>query len=214
VNNPVTEQVETKCACSEYRRKAERAREYAKSAHELTIFLMATPLHREGSNRALLIELTVRASIGFLATWLLYKGSGAIGLVFAAAVWGLLMAKPIVELVPMLVRGMRRSAWSEWHGDVIVFEHHRLRVHSVAGHPWIVDEDLLAVLGKEASDTMRRRADPAHCAQLPDSKLWGYSEAGALKYLSSSRHKDAQKLRLLLKRQVFLPARKKREASQ
>jgi hypothetical protein len=174
--------------------------------------LMATSLDREGTHRALLIELAVRAAIGFLVTWLLYEGSGPMGLVFAATVWALLMAKPILELGPILVRGIKRSAWSEWDGDVIVFDTHRLRVRSLADYPWIVDEDLLAVLGRQVSDATRRRSDPAHCAQLPGSKLWGYSEAGALKYLSSSRHPDALKLRLLLERQVFVPARKKREA--
>jgi hypothetical protein len=143
---------------------------------------------------------------------LLYAGSGAIGLVFAAPVWGLLTARPILELVSVLVMRAKRSARTEWGGDVITFETHRLRVRYVAGYPWIVDEDLLAVLGKEGSDSMRRRADPANYAQLPASECWGYSEAGALKYLSASRHPDAHKLRLLLERQVFRPARKKREA--
>jgi hypothetical protein len=174
--------------------------------------LMATSLNREGTNRALVIELAFRAAICVAVTWFLWLGSGAIGLVFAALIWGLLMVKPILELVPMLVREMKRSAWSEWDGDVIVFEIYRLRVRSVAGYPWIVDDDLLAVLGKQGSDAERRRSDPAKRAQLPGTKLWGYSEAGALKYLSSSRHSDAHKLRLVLERQVFLPARKRREA--
>jgi hypothetical protein len=174
--------------------------------------LMASSLNREGTNRALFIELAVRAAICVAVTWFLWQGSGAIGLVLAALIWGLLMAKPILELVPMLVREMKRSAWSEWDGDVIVFETYRLRVRSVAGYPWIVDDDLLAVLGKQGSDAERRRSDPANRAHLPGTKLWGYSEGGALKYLSSSRHPDAHKLRLLLERQVFLPARKRREA--
>jgi hypothetical protein len=171
---------------------------------------MATSLDHEGTSRALWIELAIRIALGSLVTWLFYASSGAGGLVFAAPVWGLLLAKPILELIPMLARGTKRLAWSE-DGEVIAFGSHRLRVRYVAGYPWIVDEDLLAVLGKEGSDTVRRRADPANCAQLPDSSLWAYSEAGAVKYLSSSRHPDANKLRLLLERQVFLPARKKRE---
>jgi hypothetical protein len=172
--------------------------------------LMATSLDRKDTNRAMLIEFAVRAAIASLLTWFLYEGSGAIGLVLAATAWGVLMAKPIVELVSMLVSEAKRSAWGEWDGDVVAFENYRLRVQSVAGFPWIVDEDLLAVLGQTASDTTRRRANPANCAQLPETKLWGYSETGALKCLYASRHPDAHKLRLLLERQVFLPARKKR----
>jgi hypothetical protein len=74
-----------------------------------------------------------------------------------------------------------------------------------------VDVDLLSVLGEEPSEQSRRRADPARYAQLPDNGLWGYSEDGAIALLAASRHVDAHKLRLYLERQVFFPARKKRE---
>jgi len=159
----------------------------------------------------MLIELAARISLGSIVTWFLYHKSGATGLVFAAPLWGVLLAKPILELLPAMVRRAKRSAWGGRDTDAIAFGIHRLRIRYVAGYPWVVDEDLLAALGETSSDAFRRRADPASCAQLPDSALWGLSERGAVNYLSSSRHPDANKLRLLLERQVFLPARNKRE---
>lgn len=164
-----------------------------------------------GYGRAMLIELAARIGLGSLVTWFLYHRSGAVGLVFAAPLWGVLLAKPILEFVPALVRGAKRAAWGGRDSDAVAFGIHRLRVRYVAGYPWVVDEDLLAVVGETSSDAVRRRADPAKCAQLPDSVLWGFSERGAVDHLSSSRHPDANKLRLLLERQVFLPARSKRE---
>jgi hypothetical protein len=159
----------------------------------------------------MLIELAARIGLGSIVTWFLYHRSGAAGLVFAAPLWGVLLAKPILQLVPALVRGAKRSAWGGRDTDVVAFGAHRLRVRYVAGYPWVVDQDLLAVLGEASSDAVRRRADPANCAQLPDSALWALSERGVVSILSSSRHPDANKLRLLLERQVFLPARSKRE---
>src|SRR5262245_21967163 len=159
----------------------------------------------------MLIELAARIGLGCIVTWFLYHRSGASGLVFAAPLWGVLLAKPILQIVPALVRGARRTAWGAHEGDAIAFRTHRLRIRYVAGHPWVVEEDLLAVLGETSSDAVRRRADPVHCAQLPDSALWGFSERGVVNYLLSSRHPDANKLRLLLERQVFLLARRKRE---
>ena len=153
----------------------------------------------------MLIELVVRIGLGSVVTWFLYHRSGATGLVFAAPLWGVLLAKPILELVPALVRLARRAAWGGHERDAVAFGAHRLRIRYVAGYPWVLDEDLLAVFGETSSDAARRRADPAHCAPLPDTALWGFSERGVVNYLASNRYPDANKLRLLLERQVFLP---------
>jgi hypothetical protein len=84
-------------------------------------------------------------------------------------------------------------------------------VCSVGGYPRIVDGDLLAALGEKPGQTQRRRSDPAYHAQIPETSLWGFSESGAIKLLKSNRHPDAHRLKLFLERQVFLPARKRRE---
>jgi hypothetical protein len=174
---------------------------------------MATSLDREGKTPALLIDLAVRLFIGAAATWLMFWASGVLGLVFAAPIWGLLLAKPLLEGLPLLLRGAKRSAWTTDEFEVIAFEGHQLRIRFLAGYPWVVDADLLGVLGEKPTDSARRRADPANCAQIGHRKLWGFSEAGTVKYLSASRHPDAHKLRLHLERQVFFPARKRRERS-
>lgn len=158
-----------------------------------------------------MIGLAGRLAIGLAASWFLLYTQGAIGLVFAAPIWGLLLARPIIEGVPTLIGGLRRSAYTNWEGEVHTFETHSLRVRDVGGYVWIVDGDLLAVLGEKPSDTRRRRADGAFHAPIPDTRLWGWSEAGVIKLLTGSRHPDAHKLRLFLERQVFLPARKRRE---
>jgi hypothetical protein len=168
-------------------------------------------MDHEGSIRALVIGLTVRILAGCAVTWFLYQMQGPFGLLFAAPVWGMLLARPILELIPAFTRGLRRSAYTDWEGEVHTFETHSLRVRSIGGYAWVVDVDLLAIVGEKASDTRRRRADAALHAPIPDSRLWGLSEAGAVKLLASSRHPEANKVRLFLERQVFLPARKRRE---
>jgi hypothetical protein len=172
---------------------------------------MAMRLDREGSTRAMLIGLVVRVAIGSAITWALYFMQGPLGLVFAAPAWGALLAKPILDLVPAVVGGLRSSAFPYREGDVHTFETHHLRVCSVGGYPWIVDSDLLAALGEKPSETQRRRADAAFHAEIPETNLWGFSESGAIKLLKARRHPDALRLQLFLERQVFLPARKRRE---
>jgi len=175
---------------------------------------MATRLDWEGTTLAMLAGSLVRTAIGVGITWFAYDIGGQTGLIVAALVWALLLPKMILDWLPALPRSARAAAVASREGDVYTFETHELRVLSIGGHPWVVDADLLAVLGEEPTETARRRYEAAHCAKVPGMKLWAYSEAGAIKLLSASRHPDAHKLRLFLERQVFLPARKRREREQ
>jgi len=155
--------------------------------------------------------LSIRIAIGIAFTWFAYRQTGAIGLIFSAPVWGLLLARPLFEVLAAANQRIKETAWSEPGIERHAFASHPLRGMHVGGCPWVVDVDLLSVLGDQPSEQSRRRADPARYAQLPDNGLWGYSEGGATALLAASRHPDAHKLRLYLERQVFFPARKKRE---
>jgi hypothetical protein len=176
--------------------------------------VMATRLDWEGTTLGIVTSSLVRAVIGIAITWFAYDIGGAAGLIYAALVWALLLPKLILDWLPALPRSARAAAIASREGDVYTFETHELRVVSIGGYPWVVDSDLLAVLGEAPTETSRRRYDAAHGARIPGTKLWAFSEAGAVKLLSASRHPDAHKLRLFLERQVFVPAQKRRERAQ
>ena len=73
---------------------------------------MTTRIDREGSTRTLLPRLAVCVAIGSAITWRLCFMQGPFGLVFAAPVWGVRLAKPILDLVPGLVGGLRATPGS------------------------------------------------------------------------------------------------------
>jgi len=175
---------------------------------------MATRLDWEGTTLGTVTSFLVRTAIGVAITWFAYDIGGATGLIFAAVVWSLLLPKLILDWLPALPRSARAAAVASREGDVYTFETYELRVLSIGGYPWVVDTDLLAVLAKEPNEALRRRYDAIDCAKVPGTKLWAYSEAGAIKLLGTSPHPDAHKLKLFLERQVFLPARKRREREQ
>ena len=155
--------------------------------------------------------MAIRVAIGAAFTWFAYDTADAYGLVFSAPVWGLLLARPLFELGETLTQSIKQSAWEETGIERHSFGGDPVRVTHIDGFVWIVDTDLLAILGEKPSEQSRRRAHPARYARLPGNRLWGYSEDAVLSLLASSRHRDAHKLRLYLERQVFLPARRKRE---
>jgi len=129
--------------------------------------------------------LSIRIAIGTAFTWFACRQTGAVGLIFSAPVWGLLLARPVFEVLAAAHQRIKEAAWSEPGTERHAFGGHSLRVIHVGGYAWIVDIDLLSVLGEEPSKQSRRRADPARYAQLPDNSLWGYSEDGAIALLAA-----------------------------
>ena len=55
-------------------------------------------------------DFLLRFIAGVAGTLLLYRAEGMVGLAYSAALWGLLMAKPILGGVSESTRWIRRSA--------------------------------------------------------------------------------------------------------
>jgi hypothetical protein len=89
--------------------------------------------HRPKATRAMLVGLVVRVAIGSAITWALYSMQGRWARVRRARM-GRPVTKPILDLVLMLIGGLRSSAFPDWKGDVHL-DTHQLRVCSVGGYP-------------------------------------------------------------------------------
>jgi len=162
----------------------------------------------------LLLHLSLRIAIGAAAT---YAAMGLLGASWpvVAVIWGALLARPVIEFVPALVRSARDAALREWEGRYYAFESAQVRVIEVGGEPWIVDADAFRALGVRT--TRRTRAvltatfDPMEYARIPGTRQWGFSARGVLRYLEKREDRQATKFRLWLEREVFFPWRRRRE---
>lgn len=162
----------------------------------------------------LLLNLLLRVAIGAAATYAAMRLLGASWPV-VAVIWGALLARPVIEFFPALVRSARHAALREWEGRYYAFESAQVRVIEVDGAPWIVDADAFRALGVRT--TRRTRAvlaatfGPADYAPIPGTPHRGFSERGVLRYLERREDRQATKFRLWLEREVFGPWRQRRE---
>ncbi len=160
------------------------------------------------------VSLLVRLTVCLVSTAVLWELMGPVGLAFASVAWGGAFAAPLLDAVGVSVRWTRRLASREnWpHGLYAYSPHHDIRYRvDEAGHPWFVDADVLAVLGKYPDPRARRLAAPHEYRELAGEGVWAYSEAGVKRLLEQSRHDEARPLALKLERDVAFQCRFKRE---
>jgi len=175
---------------------------------------MATRLDEEGSALALVKMLAWRLAVGGLATWFLVSRQGLEGYVWAAVVWGLLLARPILESLGLIGHGLRAAALDLRGARLYTFQSRDLRVMLPDNRPWLVDTDLLGLIELKPNPTLTRDFAATEYGAIGNTGLRGFSEAGALKLLTASEHPDALKLRLFLEREVFAPARRRRQEAE
>ena len=163
---------------------------------------------------AFLPNLLLRIAVGAAATYAALRLLGA-AWPAVAVIWGALLARPVIEFFPGLVRSARHAALREWEGRYYAFESAQVRVLDVDGEPWIVDADAFRALG--VPTTRRTRAvlaatlGAAEYGPIPGTRHRGFSERGVLRYLEKREDRQATKFGLWLEREVFLPWRRRRD---
>lgn len=156
-------------------------------------------------------DFLLRMATGVAGTLILYRVEGVAGLAFAAPLWGLLMAKPIINAMSESARWIRHSAQNRIGWDLYGVGMYELRARQVDGYPWIVARDLLTAL--EIDTRVLEGFDALEYDRLPDSPEWGLSETGTRKLIDTVDTEQARKLALQIEREIFTPLRKRRKGS-
>jgi hypothetical protein len=156
-------------------------------------------------------DFLLRVAAGLAGTLLLYRAQGLVGLALSAALWGPLMAKPIMEGFSESARRIRHSTQNRVGWDLYGVGIYEIRVQQVDGRPWIPAGDLLAAL--DVATNVLKHFDALEYDRIPDRVEWGLSEAGIRKLVKMTDTDHARRLALQLEREVFAPLRKRRESS-
>ena len=76
---------------------------------------------------------------------------------------------------------------------------------------WVVDADLLRVIGEKPSVMLESLYDVQDYDAIAETRFRGFSPAGVEKVLSKSDHYESKRMLMWLQREVYKPHARKRD---
>lgn len=157
------------------------------------------------------VRTALAAAASALAAWGLWSVFGPVGLVFAAPLAGVLLARPLIDLAGDLGHGTRRAALGATEGAYYAFKGRPLRVaEDDEGRRWLCAADLRrCVPGLPADASLAHQLGDGARRLGPGGRL--HVEAEAL-HAALARALDPQTVRFRqwLDREVVQPAARRR----
>ncbi|PPC86352.1 MAG: hypothetical protein CTY37_06085 [Methylotenera sp.] len=152
------------------------------------------------------VGILICASLTYFA--IQHMGASAVVVV---VLWGALLAKPILGLLLWLYHVCADAPLKPFQGQYYAFNQVQVRVIEQDNALWVVDEDILPIIGLKVSETARRNATVDQYCYINSEKLWVYSESYLQTLLQKNRHAESVKLRLWLQRTVYTPYQNKQK---
>ncbi|MEO8386525.1 MAG: hypothetical protein ABI583_14845, partial [Betaproteobacteria bacterium] len=103
----------------------------------------------------------------------------------------------------------KRQPYAEWHGNYYEFAGTQIRIIEVSRELWVVDTDLLRVIGEKPSVLLESLYDVHDYDTIDETRYRGFSPSGAEKILSKSKHFESKRMLMWLQREVYKQHAKK-----
>ena len=159
-----------------------------------------------------LVTIAVRVALCSLVAWGAWRLFGTAGLVYAAPLFGVALARPLVDLASELRHEMRRAQWREQEGRHYVFRGVPVSVIEDSDKQrWVRLADARAIVGFTASDGALRITYPNGFRLLGRPPQAHLSDEALFVHLGKERSPKALKFLHWVEREIVFPARRERE---
>ena len=152
--------------------------------------------------RILLLFVT-RLAIAALILWAVFHYMGMIPFILATPIAGVLLAKPIIEAGGSYFNWAKKQPYAEWHGNYYEFAGTQIRMLEVGRELWVVDADLLRVIGEKPTLMLGNAYSTEEYSAIAETKYHGFSPTGAAKVLNKSTHYESKRMLMWLQREVY-----------
>jgi len=160
----------------------------------------------------IITSIGLRLAACGLVAWGAWRLLGETGLAVSAPVFGIALAKPLIELAGALRDAMKRSHLRDVEGRHYAFRGHRVQVIEDADRRrWVRLADVRAVVGFTATDGALAISYPGGVRRLGRPAELHVGEEALLAHLRKERSPEAQRLRRWVEREIVFPARRQRE---
>ena len=161
--------------------------------------------------KSIFILFAIRLGLSTAILWVVFRYLGIIPFVLAIPVAGVLLAKPLIEAGGSFFQWARKQPYAEWNGNYYEFAGTQIRVLEVGPTLWVVDADLLRVIGEKPTLMLESLFEASDYQAIEGTKYHGFSPAGAEKVLKKSAHFEAGRMLMWLQREVYKQHARKRD---
>ena len=163
-----------------------------------------------------MIEVLARIAIRLvpcaLCSWLAWRFGGAVIMLATAPLYGIAMARPLLELASELRHHTRAAAWRAVEGRHFVFRGTPVQVLEDAQHRrWVRAADVRRIVGYTASDGALALSYPDGWRALGVPPQPHFSDDALIAHLAKQTAPDALRLRHWVEREIAFPAQRLRE---
>jgi len=160
----------------------------------------------------ILATIALRLAICVAISWLVWRRLGLSGMVPSLALFGILLARPLLDLAGALRDGMKQVQLAPVEGRHYAFRGRAVQViDDVDRRRWVRLADVRAIVGFTASDGALAISYPDGVRRLGRPAEPHVSEEALLAHLLKERTPEAARLRRWVEREIVFPARRERE---
>jgi len=160
----------------------------------------------------LALRLAARLALCAAASWGLWRIGGAALMVWSAPLYGIALARPLLDLASELRHAMRAAVWRPLEGRHCVYRGTPVQVLEDESHVrWVRAADVRSIVGQTTSNHALALTYPNGWRTLGTPPEPHFSDEALITHLRTERSAEALRFRHWVERTIAFPARRQRE---
>ena len=161
---------------------------------------------------AAITTVLVRLAGCTLLSWFVWRSFGSVPMVTTLPLFGVALARPLLDLASALRHQMDRAHWRDVQGRHYAYRGRPVRVvEDEDRQRWVRLADVRAIVGFTASDGALAIAYPDAVLRIGRPPEPHLRDEALLAHLAKERAPEAIRLRIWVERAIVFPARRERE---
>jgi hypothetical protein len=157
-------------------------------------------------------SIALRLAGCVIVAWAAQRWLGKVAMVTVLPIFGIALARPIIELASEIGQATKRAHWRDVEGQHFAFRGQPIGVVSDADkRRWVRIADIRRVTGFTASDGALELTYPGGARRFGKPSQLHLSDEALLAHLRKERSPEAIRLANWVEREIVFPARRERE---
>ena len=158
-----------------------------------------------------LLQVGVRLLLCGAVSWLAWRFGGLTTMVCTAPLYGVALARPLLDLASELRHQLRAAVWRPLEGRHFMYRGRAVQVLEDDDHRrWVRAADVRAIIGPTASDGALALSYPDGCRNTGRPAEPHLSDEALLAHLAKQNTAEALRFRRWAEREIAFPARRLR----